>query len=111
MRAPKTYGQARTALAGARRACRRITRALDPRALCLALVAAVLSVPTFALAWEGGTDVTVRGVMPAPATTSVTPLAQTGISSNAWFLVAAGVVLATAAIASLIVLRRDRHGH
>lgn len=80
----------------------------------LALGALMFSLPTCAFAEGGSTDVTVRGdlVQAAPAATrSAGTLAQTGVSADAWRLVAAGTVLALAAAAALLVLRRGRHGH
>lgn len=80
----------------------------------LMLGALMFSLPTCAFADGGSTDVTVRGdlAQAAPTVTrSAGTLAQTGVSAGAWRLVAAGTVLALAAAAALLVLRRGRHGH
>lgn len=80
----------------------------------LALGTLMFSLPTCAFAEGGSTDVTVRGdlAQAAPAATrSAGTLAQTGVSADAWRLVAAGTVLTLAAAAALLVLRRGRHGH
>ncbi len=85
------------------------------RRLPLALLGTLmLAAPTNALAEGGSTDVTVRGdpTQAAPAAKGIaSALAQTGVSADAWRLVAAGIVLALAATAALFVLRRGKHGH
>ena len=83
--------------------------------LSLTLLGAfVLALPTRAFAEGGSTDVTVRGdlTQATPAAKGIAGvLAQTGVSASAWRLVAAGTVLALAAIAALLVLRRCKHGN
>lgn len=83
--------------------------------LFIALLGALTLVPpTIAFAEGGSTDVTVRGdlAQAEPAAKGIAGvLAQTGVSADAWRLVAAGTVLALAAAAALFVLRRGRHGH
>lgn len=74
----------------------------------LAIVAGAFSLsPAAAHAEPGTTDVTVRGVAKAAEATGT--LAQTGVDGDAWFFLAAGVILVISAIASVLVLRRERH--
>jgi LPXTG-motif cell wall-anchored protein len=74
----------------------------------LAIAAGALALsPAPAGAEAGTTDVTVRGAAKAAEATGT--LAQTGVGSDAWFFLAAGVILVISAIASMLVLRRERH--
>lgn len=74
----------------------------------LAVTACALTLcPALACAEAGTTDVTVRGAAKAAEATGV--LAQTGAGANTWFFLAAGAILVISAVASVLVLRRERH--
>ncbi len=74
--------------------------------LAIATGALTLS-PAPAGAEAGTTDVTVRGATKAAEATGT--LAQTGAGANTWFFLAAGTILVISAVASVLVLRRERH--
>ena len=76
--------------------------------LALMVACALACMPRAAFADGGSTDVTVRGETVREVIRTTT-LAQTGVSTDAWKLLGAGVVLAISAIVALFVLRRGRH--